>query len=245
MSDSINSLSNNSGAANNPGAASTTSDTKAATSGDASSAGDADGSGQPDSFVLQQGKLFRTLMAGPDSVERRSEGRMRGGLLPAGRQDDEDDSHYGSLGDGLLHRGDVDIAGQLLAQRLLEAGPQLQGTPAAAAAPDPTFAELMVKHIRRALVSADASEDSGGEVRLEMSDTVLPGTVLSLRRTQEGWQLHAVTANPQSRQALTRFAPTLVERFAQGSLGRLRISLDASQGSLEAVLTRPGQELAP
>jgi hypothetical protein len=139
-------------------------------------------------------------------------------------------SSGGALGDG-LRRGDVDIAAQLLAQRLLEAGPQLQGTPAAAAAPDPTFAELMVKHIRRALVSADAADDSGGEVRLEMSDAVLPGTVLSLRRTEEGWQLHAVTANAESRQTLTRFAPTLVERFAQGSLGQLRISLDASQGA--------------
>jgi hypothetical protein len=124
----------------------------------------------------------------------------------------------------------VDIAAQLLAQRLLEAGPQLKGTPAAAA-PDPTFAELMVKHIRRALVSADASDDSGGEIRLEMSDTVLPSTVLSLRRTEEGWQLHAVTANPQSRETLTRFAPTLVERFAQSSLGQLRISLDGTQGA--------------
>ncbi len=225
MSDSVNSLSN-SGAANNAGATSTTSAANASASGDASPA-DADGSGQPDSFVLQQGKLFRSLMAGPDSDERRPELLVRGGTLPAGEQDDGDSDDSGTLGDG-LHRGNVDIAAQLLAQRLLEVGPQLQGTPAPAAAPDPTFAELMVKHIRRALVSADGADDSGGEIRLEMSDAVLPGTVLSLRRTEEGWQLHAVTANAESRQTLTRFAPTLVERFAQGSLGQLRISLDAS-----------------
>jgi hypothetical protein len=230
MSDSVNSLSNSS-AANNAHATSSTSDAKATTSGDASPA-DADGSGQPDSFVLQQGKLFRSLMAGPDSEERRPEFLVRGGSVPAREQADDDsgESDYGALGDG-LRRGNVDVAAQLLAQRLLEAGPQLQGTPAAAAAPDPTFAELMVKHIRRALVSADAADDSGGEVSLEMSDAVLPGTVLSLRRTEEGWQLHAVTANAESRQTLTRFAPTLVERFAQGSLGQLRISLDTSQGA--------------
>ena len=182
----------------------------------------------PDAFVLQQGKLFRSLLAGPDDLGRRSEVQVpvRGGPVPA-CQDDEDDtgSNFGSLGDS-LHRGDVDVAAQLLAQRLLEAGPLLQGTPAAAAAPDPTFAELMVKHIRRALVSADVADDSGGEIRLEMSDSVLPSTVLSLRRTGEGWQLHAVTDNLESRQTLTRFAPTLVARFAQTSLGELRILLD-------------------
>jgi len=230
MSDSVNSLSNST-PAGNAQASTATSDAKAATSGDASPA-DADGTGQPDSFVLQQGKLFRSLMAGPDSEERRPELAVRGGSVPAREQDDDESgaNDYGALGDG-LHRGNVDIAAQLLAQRLLEAGPQLQGTPAAAAAPDPTFAELMVKHIRRALVSADAADDSGGEIHLEMSDAVLPGTVLSLRRTDDGWQLHAVTANAESRETLTRFAPTLVERFAQGSLGQLRISLEASQGA--------------
>ena len=223
MSDSVNSLSNSS-AASNSRATSTTADAKATTSGDASAA-DADGSGQPDSFVLQQGKLFRSLMAGPDSEERRPELLVRGGSVPAREQDDDSgENDYGALGDG-LHRGNVDIAAQLLAQRLLEAGSQLQGTPAAAASPDPTFAELIVKHIRRALVSADTADDSGGEIRLEMSDAVLPGTVLSLRRTEEGWQLHAVTANAESRQTLARFAPTLVERFARGSLGPLRISV--------------------
>src|SRR5262249_24782988 len=87
----------------------------------------------PDGLVLLQGKVFRSLMAGPEDPERKSEVPVRGGLVPA-RQEDEDDtgSNYGSLGDG-LHRGDVDVAAQLLAQRLLEVGPQLQGTPAAAA----------------------------------------------------------------------------------------------------------------
>ncbi|HEY6921934.1 MAG TPA: type III secretion HpaP family protein [Steroidobacteraceae bacterium] len=226
MSGSVNSLSNSS-AALDTRATSATSDAKAAASGDAAPA-DADGSGQPDSYVLEQGKLFRSLMAGADSEERRPELLVRGGSVPANQEDDDSsESDDGALGEG-LHRSNVDIAAQLLAQRLLEAGPQLQGTPTAAAAPDPTFAELMVKHIRRALVSADAADDSGGEVRLEMSDAVLPGTVLSLRRTEDGWQLSAVTANAESRQALTRFAPTLIERFAQGSLGQLRISLDAS-----------------
>jgi len=208
---------------------SSSADTKAATSADQPA--DAD-EGQPDAFVLQQGKLFRSLMSAPDPADRRPELLVRGGLVPA-RQEQEDDGNGpfgGGLGDG-LHRGEVDIAAQLLAQRLLEVGTQLQGSPAAAAAPDPTFAELMVKHIRRALVSADASDDSGGEIHLEMSDTVLPSTTLSLKRTEEGWQLHAVTANPESRETLARFAPTLVARFAESALGRLQISLDGSQGA--------------
>jgi hypothetical protein len=212
MSDSINSV-NSSSASNTDLSADADTDT--------------DGS-PPDALVLQQGKLFRSLLAGAEDPGRRSEVQVpvRGGPVPE-RQDDEGDtgSNFGSLGDA-LHRGDVDIAAQLLAQRLLENGPLLQGTPAPAAAPDPTFAELMVKHIRRALVSADSADDSTGEIHLEMSDSVLPSTVLSLRRTGDGWQLHAVTANPESRQTLTRFAPTLVARFAQSSLGELRISLD-------------------
>jgi Type III secretion protein (HpaP) len=210
-------------------AATSTTDSTAATSADQPA--DADG-GQPDALVLQQGKLFRSLMSGPDSADRRPELLVRGGLLPA-RQEQEDDGDSplgGGLGDG-LHRGEVDVAAQLLAQRLLEVGTQLQATPAAAGAPDPTFAELMVKHIRRALVAADASDDSSGEIHLEMSDSVLPSTVLSLKRTEEGWQLHAVTTNPESRQALTRFAPSLVARFAESSLGQLRISLDGSQSA--------------
>jgi hypothetical protein len=207
---------------------SSSADSTAASSADQPA--DADG-GQPDAFVLQQGKLFRSLMSAPDSADRRPELLVRGGLVFA-RQEQEDDGAgtFGGLGDG-LHRGEMDIAAQLLAQRLLEVGTQLQGTPAAAAAPDPSFAELMVKHIRRALVAADASDDSSEEIHLEMSDSVLPGTVLSLKRTEEGWQLHAITANPESRETLTRFAPTLVARFAESSLGRLQISLDGSQGA--------------
>ena len=83
MSDSINTLNNSSSsAANNAQGTSATSDSKA-TAGSDSSAADADGSGPPDAFVLQQGKLFRSLMADPDEAERRSGDPVRGGPVPA------------------------------------------------------------------------------------------------------------------------------------------------------------------
>src|SRR5579862_8227958 len=112
MSNAINSSnSSNASSASNPSSATSTSDSKATTSSDLSQA-DTDGGqpgrpmGQPDAVILQQGKLFRSLMAAPGESERRSEVAARGGLLPA-REDDEDNdgSDLGGLGNG-LHRGD-------------------------------------------------------------------------------------------------------------------------------------------
>jgi Type III secretion protein (HpaP) len=225
MSNSISSSSTNSSLSTNT-STSSTSDSK---SSDDSSAADADGAAQPDGLLLQQGQLFRSLMTGDQATDQ--QGALPGhGLVPAREQAEWGfGSGLGAALDDTLHRNDVDIAAQLLAQRLLDAGPMLQAAVSAGAAPDMTFAELMEKHIKRALVSAGVTDDSeGGEIRLELSDAILPSTTLSLRRTADGWELHAVTANSQSRQALARFAPSLVARFAQSALGQLQVSLDGT-----------------
>jgi hypothetical protein len=92
-------------------------------------------------------------------------------------------------------------------------------------ATDPAVAQLMEWHIRRVLASA-GSERTEGEVRIELSDAVFPGTALTLERTADGWHLAATSDNRHSLDELNRFAPALVERFAKASLGRLQVTLD-------------------
>jgi hypothetical protein len=92
-------------------------------------------------------------------------------------------------------------------------------------APDPAVAQLMEWHIRRILASA-GSDRAADEIRIELSDAVFPGTALTLKRTADGWHLAATADNRHSLDELNRFAPALVERFAQASLGRLQVTLD-------------------
>jgi hypothetical protein len=120
----------------------------------------------------------------------------------------------------------VDVSAMLQAQHVIDQGPGFQ--PAApAGAPDPSIAELIEKHVRRALASVQARSSTNDEVRIELSDAVFPGTALSLQRTPEGWQLTATADNRQSLDKLNHFAPALVERFARASLGHLRVSLES------------------
>jgi len=90
---------------------------------------------------------------------------------------------------------------------------------------DPAMAQLMEWHIRRILASA-GSERAESEIRIELSDAVFPGTALTLKRTADGWHLAATADKRHSLDELNRFAPALVERFAQASLGRLQVTLD-------------------
>jgi hypothetical protein len=96
-------------------------------------------------------------------------------------------------------------------------------TPAGAS--DPAVAQLMEWHIRRILASA-GSDRAADEIRIELSDAVFPGTALTLKRTPDGWHLAVTADNRHSLDELNRFAPALVERFAQASLGRLQVTLD-------------------
>ena len=95
-----------------------------------------------------------------------------------------------------------------------------------AAAPDQdlTFAELIARHVRRALATSRSTARSGGdEVRIELTDVVLPETTLSLRHSAQVWFLLGVSGNRESLERLDRFAPALVQRFAAASLGQLDV----------------------
>jgi hypothetical protein len=158
--------------------------------------------------VRQQALLFRSLMDAPVTVRQLADLAARKDLAEHPRP------------------SAVDVSAMLQAQHVIDQGPGFQ--PAApAGAPDPSIAELIEKHVRRALASVQARSSTNDEVRIELSDAVFPGTALSLQRTPEGWQLTATADNRQSLDKLNHFAPALVERFARASLGHLRVSLES------------------
>jgi hypothetical protein len=193
--------------------------------------------------VRQQALLFRSLMDAPITVRQLAQLATRNSELAergAGADSDQGlpdqwTQDRWALADGrngfqdLADRAPpsaVDVSGMLQAQHQIDQGPGFQ--PAApAGAPEPSIAELIEKHVRRALASVEARSSTNGEVRIELSDAVFPGTALSLQRTSEGWQLTATGDNRQSLDKLNHYAPDLVERFARASLGHLRVSLES------------------
>jgi hypothetical protein len=126
------------------------------------------------------------------------------------------------LADSYNHAGTDVSSSPLYQQSTSNSTPDPQ---AVAAAPDPdlTFAELLERHVRRTLATNSTARPGGDEVRIELTDVVLPDTALSLRRNSQGWSLLAVTGNRDSLERLDRFAPALVQRFAAASLGELEI----------------------
>ena len=121
-----------------------------------------------------------------------------------------------------MGRSEVDVASLLsIVQPSIATGPDQA---AAVADPEPTFAELIERHVRRTLAATrDGGRGADNEVRLELTDAVLPETSLSLRRSGGGWQLVAMSANRDSLERVEQFAPGLVERFATASLGSLEV----------------------
>jgi hypothetical protein len=172
----------------------------------------------------RQGQLFRDLMSGRITAWQLAELTSRGDpaavpvrLLPDLRQES-------GLG-GDANPGNPDVAAFLATEQRIAHGSVAQNS-VAAASPALTFAELIEKHVRRALVSREAATTSGGEVRIELSDATLPGTALRLRRTAAGWQLVAATTSRHAREMLDRFTPALVERFERAALGKLEVSVE-------------------
>jgi len=92
-----------------------------------------------------------------------------------------------------------------------------------------TFAELVEKHVRRTLVMLESATSNGDEVRLELSDAVLPGTAMTLRRAPGGWQLLASTDNREALERIRQYSPALIERFARASLGSLEVLAAAAR----------------
>ena len=165
--------------------------------------------------------------ASPDGPDLREQGMLFRSLLesPLTARQWADFSSYRSLEDLSRDQGG-DASALLQGQSLIDPAPGFQPAAAAAApgGPDPAIAELIERHIRRALASVDP-ESQDGEIRIELSDAVFPGTALSLKRTADGWQLTATADNRQSLDELNQFAPDLVERFEKASLGRLQVTL--------------------
>jgi hypothetical protein len=189
--------------------------------------------------VRQQALLFRSLMDAPITVRQLAELATRNGdvgLAERGADANVDQwtpDRWSPVGrDGFQdladrsHQSGVDVSAMIQAQHLIDQGPGCQPA-AAAGAPDPSIAELIEKHVRRAMASVEARSSTEGEVRIELSDAVFPGTALSLKRTAAGWHLTATADNRQSLDKLNHFAPALVERFARASLGHLRICLES------------------
>jgi hypothetical protein len=190
--------------------------------------------------VRQQALLFRSLMDAPITVRQLAELAARNADVElaergAGAHPDQWTLGRWTPADGRngfqdladrSHQSAVDVSAMLQAQQLIDQGPGCQPA-AAAGSPDPSIAELIEKHVRRALASVEARSSTDGEVRIELSDAVFPGTALSLKRTSEGWQLTATADNRQSLDKLNHFAPSLVERFARASLGHLRVCLES------------------
>lgn len=177
----------------------------------------------------QQAKQFRELMSGGQTTASQlAEVAGRGGeAMPLEERTMHGGKHHwAGLKDELLDQS-ADAASMLAVEQRVDRGVVAQ--PAAVhGSPDMTFAELVEKHVRRALASRETSSSSGGEIRLELSDAVLPGLSVSLKRTAAGWHLSAASDNRDSLDKLSQFAPALVERFAQASLGDLIVSLDGA-----------------
>lgn len=185
------------------------------------------GNSTPGSSTAAQGATTGAQGPSPEGPDLREQGMLFRSLLesPLTARQWADYSQYRSLED-LSHDQGGDASAMLQGQPLIDPGPGFQPAAAAAApgGPDPAIAELIERHIRRALASVDA-ESQDGEIRIELSDAVFPGTALTLKRTADGWQLNATADNRQSLDELNHFAPDLVERFEKASLGRLHVTL--------------------
>ncbi len=124
----------------------------------------------------------------------------------------------------------AEFAALIEAQRLSQPGPANAPQAAPAADPEAAFAALVERHIRELLVSESGAAGAGGEVRIRLSEAALPDTALSLSRVAGGWQLRADCGNAASRQALQRYAPSLVARFAARALGELQVVVEPTAG---------------
>lgn len=99
-----------------------------------------------------------------------------------------------------------------------------QQAAAASASLAPALAELVQKHVKQMLVSDPRSgRGRSREVLLRMQNDVLPGTDLWLTQTENGWQLRADVRSRDAYDTLLANQDELVQRFAEGALGKLTI----------------------
>jgi hypothetical protein len=168
----------------------------------------------------QQASEFRALLAGRATAREETTPAQPGGTrVPS-------DPLAVTLGELARHasrmrmmREDADASA--LPSAATTATPDAEA--AAAAEADGSLAELFERHVRRALLAVGSDRSGTEEIRIELSDAVLPGTALSLRRAPGGWQLLVSGDNRQSLERLEHHGPSLVKRFASASLGSLEI----------------------
>ncbi len=86
------------------------------------------------------------------------------------------------------------------------------------------LAELIEKHVHQLLVSDSARSADGrdAQVMLRLSDSVLPGTDLTLTRGVSGWELRAEVSSASASETLRECLPDLIKRFEAGGLGSLQ-----------------------
>ncbi|HNR90875.1 MAG TPA: type III secretion HpaP family protein [Dokdonella sp.] len=92
----------------------------------------------------------------------------------------------------------------------------------------PGLTDLIERHVRRLLVSDSTAARGDARVMLRLSDSLLPGTDLTLTRSESGWVLRAEVNDAGSREALERCSDELVARFAKGGLGAIKLEMGGS-----------------
>lgn len=129
----------------------------------------------------------------------------------------------GELEQGLTARAvNAEWAALLVAQRLSPDPATRAET--LSAAPQATLADLIEKHVRQLLVSRpEPGAVATGQMRLTLSDDLLPDTELWLSQEAGGWHLRAETGNAESHASLKANAQSLVERFADTRLGYIEV----------------------
>lgn len=91
---------------------------------------------------------------------------------------------------------------------------------------------LMDQIAERVLVSATSGADQ--EVRIQLKDTILPGTEIRLTQADGGLQVTMVTESPQAYELLNRHAEALQSRLEQRLDGRpvtVQVSTGAQSGA--------------
>lgn len=116
----------------------------------------------------------------------------------------------------------ADVSAMLLAQRVMTQSAPQTAASAASSTPPPQLAELIEKQVTRMLVSESARTGAhDASVRLQLADTLLPGTELSLTRGESGWHLRADVRSHDSYQRIRDCGEELMRRFAERGLGTI------------------------
>ncbi|MGY6555258.1 MAG: hypothetical protein ACXIUM_12145 [Wenzhouxiangella sp.] len=92
--------------------------------------------------------------------------------------------------------------------------------------------ELIEKHVRRILISAETERgESGQSLMLRLNDEVLRHCDLRLQRTAGGWRLEASSSDSGTVGVLSREVDRIKERFALAGLGEIDVHVAVTPAS--------------